>query len=58
VTRYVGDDNVDHLLHTGPVSDRDHAEERHSATLTVAAHARDAEDCRLLLLVLGLLGEE
>jgi hypothetical protein len=56
VTRFVGDGS--NLLHTGPVSDRDHAEERHSATLTVAAHARDAEDCRLLLLVLGLLGEE
>jgi len=53
----VGDGNVDHLLHTGPVSDLYHAEERHHATLTVAEHAQDAEDCRALLAMLGLLGE-
>ncbi len=61
------DGSVDDLLHTGPVSDRYHDEERHRAALaeeqrrarlTVAAHARDPADCRLLLLVLGLLNEE
>ena len=55
------------LLHTGPVSDRYQAEERHHAALaeerhraaqTVAAHARDAEDCRALLAMLGLLDED
>jgi hypothetical protein len=57
VTRYVGDGR--YLLHTCPVSDdRHHAEERRRAALTVAAHARDAEDCRVLLLILGLLGED
>lgn len=68
MTRYVpqaGSD--DHLLHTGPVSDRDHYEERHRAALaeeqrraavTVAVNARDAEDCRALLAMLGLLVNE
>ena len=58
-----GDGN--HLLHTGPVSDRDRAEERHAAALaeeqhraaqTVAAHARDAEDCQALASDAGAAG--
>jgi hypothetical protein len=59
MTRYVahaGSD--DHLLHTGPVSDRYQTEERRRATLTVAMHAHDAEDCRALLRMLGLLSED
>ena len=62
----VRDGSGSHLLHTGPVSDRYQAEERHQAALaeeqhratqTVAAHARDAEDLRDLLAMLGLLDE-
>jgi hypothetical protein len=61
------DGSVYDLLHTGPVSDRYHDEERHRAalaeeqrraSLTVAAYARDQADCRVLLLMLGLVVSE
>jgi hypothetical protein len=55
VARFLGDGS--HLLHTGPVLDG-HVEEQRRAALTVAAHARDPEDLRELLLMLGLLGED
>ena len=53
MTRYVGDGNVDYKLRPRAVD----AEERRRAALAVAARARDVEDCRALLLMLGLLTE-
>lgn len=55
MTRYRSTGNA--LLHSAPVPDGYAAEEQRRAALAIAARARDAQDLRALLVMLGLLTE-